>query len=53
MKEHIAHLDNSDETCEALNCFARATDKVVVKVGDLGAITLLLCKKCMIRFEDN
>ena len=39
--------------CEAVGCFAKATDSIDVKVGDSRAITLFLCKKCMIRFEDN
>ena len=40
-------------TCEAVGCFARATNTIEVKVGTLGAITLLLCSDCISKFQEN
>jgi hypothetical protein len=39
-------------TCEAAGCYSKATDKIVVKVGNLGAISLLLCRDCVAKFQE-
>jgi hypothetical protein len=40
-------------TCEAFGCSAKATDEITVKVGNLGAISLLLCDDCISKFQEN
>ena len=40
------------EICEASGCFAKATDKITVKVGTLGVISLLLCNDCVSKFQE-
>ena len=39
-------------TCEATGCIAKAANKISVKVGNLGAIPLLLCSNCVTKFQD-
>ena len=39
-------------TCEAAGCFAKATDRIAVKVGNMEAIPLLLCSNCVTKFQD-
>jgi hypothetical protein len=39
-------------TCEAAGCYSKATDKIVVKVGNLGVISLLLCRDCVAKFQE-
>jgi hypothetical protein len=52
-------MDNNDNKadannfiCEATDCFEKATNKVVIKVGSLGVITLLLCSNCVPEFQE-
>ena len=33
-------------------CDSKARDKVIVKVGNLGVITLLLCSNCVPKFQE-
>jgi hypothetical protein len=42
---------NNNSGCEALNCYEKATERVIVKVGDKGRILLSLCKKCSLMFS--
>jgi hypothetical protein len=39
--------------CEAAGCFAKAENKIDVRVGLLGTIPLLLCKDCITKFDDS
>jgi len=39
-------------TCEAAGCHSKATDRIEVKVGNLGAIPLMLCSNCVTKFQD-
>jgi hypothetical protein len=39
-------------TCEAAGCFAKATARIAVKVGNLGAIPLQLCSNCVTKFQE-
>lgn len=38
--------------CEAVGCFARATNNIAVKVGTLGVISLFLCNDCISKFQE-
>ena len=37
--------------CEALSCSSKATEKIEVKVGIYGTISLILCNKCINIFQ--
>jgi uncharacterized metal-binding protein len=39
--------------CQAVGCPAKATDKIAVKVGTLGVISLLLCRNGIGKFQDH
>jgi hypothetical protein len=39
-------------TCEAAGCYSKAVYRIAVKVGNLGAIPLLLCSNCVTKFQD-
>lgn len=41
---------NNDSVCEALGCSYKATDKITVKIGTKGTISLFLCRNCILRF---
>jgi hypothetical protein len=41
------------EICEAVGCFAEATEKIEVKVGEKGTVCLYLCNNCVGKFADN
>jgi hypothetical protein len=40
------------QVCEATGCFEKATNNIVIKVGNLGAISLLLCSNCVPKFQE-
>jgi hypothetical protein len=39
--------------CEAVDCFATATDKIAVQGGTFGIISVLVCRNCIGKFQDN
>jgi hypothetical protein len=49
--------DNSFEmyslsnVCDASGCFSKATEILEVQVGDLGKVSLSLCKRCRPKFD--
>jgi hypothetical protein len=43
----------NNSVCEAYGCYAKATTEISVKVGELGTISLLLCKECVNRFTEK
>lgn len=45
-------IDELRQVCEATDCFEQATDTIMVKVGNLGAISLLLCRDCVAKFRE-
>lgn len=38
------------QICEAVQCFAQATEKIQIKVGEKGTIWLYLCSSCVGKF---
>ncbi|HEY7571453.1 MAG TPA: hypothetical protein VH796_08790 [Nitrososphaeraceae archaeon] len=52
MNTEVLDLQINNFVCEATGCFEKATDKIVVKVGSLGAISLLLCRNCVAKFQE-
>lgn len=45
--------DINNDMCEAANCFEKATNKIDLKVGNKGVITLDLCNGCIARFVEG
>jgi hypothetical protein len=39
--------------CEAVDCFETATDKIAVQGGKFGVISVLVCRNCIGKFQDN
>ena len=39
--------------CEAVECREQASQKIEVKVGNMGTVTLYLCSSCVGKFADN
>jgi hypothetical protein len=39
--------------CEAAGCYAKATDKIKVRAGPLGVISLLVCSDCVTKFQES
>lgn len=40
-------------TCEAAGCYSMATERIIVKVGNVGTIPSLLCSNCVTKFQDE
>ena len=47
-----AIISDSNNVCDAVNCFEKSEFEIEVKVGQQGTITLSLCKNCVSKFED-
>lgn len=45
--------NNNKVICEAINCYREATEKIDIKAGSFGLITLNLCKRCIKRFQKS
>jgi hypothetical protein len=52
MSKGILDLQVNKTICEAVGCFENATDRIVVKAGNLGTISLLLCRDCVPKFQE-
>jgi hypothetical protein len=53
MDDNHNDADANNLICEAVGCSARATEKIAVKVGTLGVISLLLCNDCVSKFQET
>jgi hypothetical protein len=53
MNKEILNFQVNNLICEATGCFKKATDTIVVKAGNLGAISLLLCRDCIPKFQER
>jgi hypothetical protein len=53
MSENTISSEIYNVICEAYGCYAKATTEISVKVGELGTISLLLCKGCVNRFTEK
>jgi hypothetical protein len=53
MTEKILDSIVNNNTCEAAGCFAKATTKIDVKVGNQGTISLDLCGNCVNKFDQK
>jgi hypothetical protein len=53
MSQQTLDPEVNNSICEAVGCFAKATTKIAVKVGQQGVISLCLCQNCISKFDDN
>jgi hypothetical protein len=51
MDKEMIDLQVNNCICEAVQCFAKATAKIDVKVGETGVIQLYLCNHCVGKFD--
>jgi hypothetical protein len=51
MSENIIPTEIYNVICEAYGCYAKATTEISVKVGELGTISLRVCKDCENKFD--
>jgi hypothetical protein len=51
LDKEILDFQVNNTICEAIQCFAKATNKIDVKVGESGVIPLYLCKHCVRKFD--
>jgi hypothetical protein len=48
--QDIILSEANKQICEAVGCFAQATEKIQVKVGEKGMLCLYLCSTCVGKF---
>jgi Rieske Fe-S protein len=53
MNKETLEVQAYNGICEALGCFANASEVIFVKVGNQGELPLFLCKHCIRKFEDH
>ena len=53
MSQDIISAQVNKGICEAIGCFAQATEKIQVKIGQKGTIRLYLRSNCVGKFADN
>jgi hypothetical protein len=51
MDKKTINFQVNNGICEAIQCFAKATNTIDVKVGENGVIQLYLCKHCVRKFD--
>lgn len=56
----VAHMykeynvtDINKNICEAVGCFAKATDNIALEGGTYGVISVLVCRNCIAKFRDD
>jgi hypothetical protein len=53
MSQNTIDPEVNNVICEAVGCYAAATTKITVRVGQKGTISLILCNNCVHKFRDN
>lgn len=53
MNKYYNDTDINKNICEAVGCFAKATDKIALEGGTFGIISVLVCKNCIAKFRDD
>ena len=53
MNKEVLDFQVNNSICEGYGCIEKAAAKIKVKVGNLGTISLLLCRKCVAKFQDR
>jgi hypothetical protein len=53
MNKEILEIQAYNSICEAVGCFAHASELIFVKVSNQVELPLFLCKDCVRKFEDH
>lgn len=53
MSQNRIYFKANKELCEALGCVAEATHEIDLRLGQLGKISVHLCKSCIPKFQDG
>jgi hypothetical protein len=53
MSKYYKDTDINKNICEAVGCFAKATDEVAVEAGTFGVFSVLVCRNCIGKFQNN
>jgi hypothetical protein len=53
MNKEYNDTDINKNICEAVGCFAKATDKIALEGGTYGVISVLVCRNCIRKFRDD
>ena len=46
-------MSSSNQLCEAVGCNANTTENIEVPAGRFGSITISVCKKCALLFQER
>ena len=53
MNKEYNDTDINKNICEAIGCFAKATDKIALEGGTYGVISVMVCRNCIGKFQDD
>jgi hypothetical protein len=53
MNKEYNDTDINKNICEAVGCFAKATDKIALEGATFGIISVLVCRNCIRKFQDH
>jgi uncharacterized protein YggL (DUF469 family) len=53
MNQDYDDTDINKNICEAVGCFATAAHKIALEGGTYGVISVLVCRNCIGKFQDN
>ena len=53
MNKEYNDTDINKNICEAVGCFAKATDKIALEGGTFGIIYVLVCRNCIRKFRED
>lgn len=52
MNKGLLDFQGNKIICEAVGCYARATEKIQVKAGPQTVVSIFLCKDCIYKFQE-
>ena len=53
MNKEYNDTDINKNICEAVGCFAKATNKIALEGGTFGIISVLVCRNCIRKFRED
>ena len=53
MDNEYSDIDTNKNICQAVGCFAKATDKIALEGGTYGVISVMVCRNCIGKFQDD
>jgi hypothetical protein len=52
MIQNSVPIEDNKKICEAFGCLAVATTEITLEIGQQRAVSLHLCKNCVVRFQE-